>query len=135
MAVIYKSNGRAMSLPGGVMLGAGVSVLWSVVTAAVAAKLIEKEVFSEDAIGYGCMIILLTASLLGSVTACKRVKRQRAVVCLCTGGAYFLTLLGITAMFFGGQYEAVGVTACMILAGCASVILMGLRQPGRRKYP
>ena len=36
-------------------------------------------------------------------------------MCLAAGGGYYLCLLAITALFFGGQYQGVGVTALMVL--------------------
>ena len=66
MATKYQSTGRAMTLPAGVLLGAGMAFIWTIAMSAVMAKLIEMEVFPESAVGYGSMVILLTASALAS---------------------------------------------------------------------
>ena len=39
----------------------------------------------------------------------------------------YLLLLSIAALFFGGQYEGMGVTAFVILGGCLAVVLLGLK--------
>lgn len=121
-------SGRAMTFPAGVLMGAAISLLWSILAAALVGLLIDREMLAHTAIGYGGMLILLTASILGSLLAWKKIKHRRALVCLTTGGAYYLMLLGLTALFFGGQYEAVGVTGILIFAGSATVILAGLRK-------
>lgn len=126
MVVKQKSTGRAMSMPGGVLLGASVSMVCTVAGAALTALLIDREILGEQMIGYGSMIILITASLLGSLFAWQKVKRQRMVVCLLSGLIYLLMLISLTALFFGGQYEAVGVTVILILAGSGTAVLMGM---------
>lgn len=127
-----------MSMPGGVMLGACFSMLCTVIGAAFTAFLIDREILGEQKIGYGCMLILIVASWLGSLFAWQKVKHRRMVVCLLSGLGYLLMLLGITALFFGGQYEAVGVTTALILAGSGTAVLMGMgtgrgKGIGRRK--
>ncbi len=128
MAVSQKMNGRAMSLPGGVLIGSLSALGWTVVVSVILAKLIEMGTLHENAVGYGSMIILLTASMLGSRIAWGKVKRQRAAVCFSTGGIYLLMLMATTVLFFGGQYEAVGVTTFLVGAGCSVTLLMSLRE-------
>ena len=134
MAIAYKPTGMATTIPAGILIGSGAAMFWTIGASVILAKLIETEVFPENAVGYGSMVILLTASALAAVTAWRKIKRQRAMVCLVSGGVYFLMLAAMTALFFGGQFQAVGVTAGLVLAGSGSVVLMGLRGPGRKKY-
>lgn len=128
MVTNRKVTGKAMTVPGGVLLGACAALLWTIAAAAILGILIGREILPEQAIGYGSIMILLSASFLGSLLAWGKVKHQRAVVCLSTGAAYLIILLSMTALFFGGQYEAIGVTVLLVLAGCAVVILMGMGQ-------
>lgn len=128
MVTNRKVTGKAMTVPGGVLLGACAALLWTIAAAAILGILIGREILPEQAIGYGSMMILLSASFLGSLLAWGKVKHQRAAVCLSTGAAYLLILLSMTALFFDGQYEAVGVTALLVLAGCSAVIFMGMGQ-------
>ena len=47
-------------------------------------------------------------------------------------------LLAITALFFGGRYTAMGVTAGVVMAGSAAAILPGMGKGSgkrRRSYP
>lgn len=125
-----KRTGRAMSMQGGLAFGTGISVLISLVSAGVIAKLVDREIIMWEDVGYGIMITLLLASFTGALTASKRIKRLQMVVCLTAGGIYFAALLCMTALFFGGQYESVGITALLIFAGCMSAALLGM---GRKK--
>lgn len=134
MVVNRKPTGRALSIPAGLSIGAAAALAWTLLTAMLMARMVESEVLAESAIGYGSGVILLTASFLSAMVAYRRVKRQRAMVCMISGGLYFLMLLAITALFFGGQYTGVGVTAIVIAAGAGCAVLLGLRDGrGKRK--
>ena len=130
MTVNKRVTNTAVAMPRGVALGAVLSLLVTLAGAMIVAALVNRETIEESAIGYGAMVILLLASLSGTWLAVNRVKRQRMIVCGLTGAAYYLSLLACTALFFGGQYTGMGVTALVILAGCGTVALMGLRGNG-----
>lgn len=127
-------------MPAGLGIGAAVALVWTILGAMLVAKLIDSEVVEESAIGYGSGAILLSASFASAMAAYSRVKRQRAIVCMVSGGIYFLMLLAMTALFFGGQYTGVGVTAILIAAGAGCAVLLSLRggggkRKGRYKMP
>ena len=61
-----RNNGRAMSMPGGILYGALISYVWTILTAGILAWMIHKEMVAETTIGYGSMVILLTGATLGS---------------------------------------------------------------------
>ena len=134
MTVNQKVTGRAVSIPAGVTMGCAASLAITVVGSLLVAKLISAEVLADTAIGYGAMFILLTASALGSAISAAKTKRLRLQVCLLSGGAYYASLLAVTALFFGGQYQGMGVTALLVAAGTGVVILLGGREKKRPKY-
>jgi len=125
------NTGKAASMPGGLTLGAGVSVAVTLMLSAVIAKLVQAETLRQDQIGYAVMVLLLTASCLGAAIAQGRVKHQRVLVCMLTGLIYFLILICITALFFGGQYTGFGVTGLLILGGAGTAALMSGCRKGR----
>ena len=125
MTVNQKPSGRASSMPVGLMTGLVVSLGITVLLAAVSAKLVDMQWVGEKDIGYCAMVILMAAPYGGARIAQKRIKRQRLTVCVISGGLYFLTLLAITALFFGAQYEAVWVTLLLITCGSALTMLTG----------
>lgn len=123
-----KATGRAMSTPAGLAIGLAASISVTLLCAAMVTYLVLSENMSENTIGYWVMAILIVSSALGSLIASTMIKRRWMVMCLGAGGMYFLSLLAITALFFGGQYQGIGVTALMILSGSGAVGLLGLRQ-------
>ena len=127
-----KMTGRAKSLPVGAFQGALYGFAWTLLAAAVLAWLIQKEVIREEGIGYGSMVILLTSSALGARIGCSKVRRQKLLTCLCSGGMYFLLLLSMTALFFGGQYTGIGVTVLLVMGGCAAAWLLEMEFENRK---
>lgn len=123
-------NGKASSIPAGLGAGAGVSVVITLAGTAVLAKMLDAETIQWESIGYGILIMIMLSAMLGSLTAIRKVKRQFALVSLMSGFVYWGILLSITALFFGGQYEAVGVTLLLVAAGSGCAFLLTL-QGGR----
>lgn len=138
MVANRRVTGKAKSMPAGIGIGTAVSVAITVAGAALIAVWIDKGTMSSDAMGYGALATLLLSSLIGSLTAAAMIKHRKSVVCMATGLMYFCALLCCTAMFFGGRYSGVGVTALVIFAGSgASALLCAMRNGGpsaARKY-
>lgn len=130
MVLNRKPTGRAISMPKGLAIGMAISVGITLLGSAVIAKLIDGEYAKEGWMGYGVMIVLMIGSFLGAVVAAGKIKRQRLCVCALSGLLHFAMLMSITALFFGGQYEAVGVTAVLVMGGALLAALVGGR-PGR----
>jgi len=125
------NTGKAASMPGGLALGAGVSVAVTLVLSAIIAKLVQMEALRQDQIGYAVMVLLITASSLGAAIAQGKVKHQRVLVCMLSGLIYYVILICITALFFGGQYTGFGVTGLLILGGAGTTALLSGRRKGR----
>ena len=128
MVMNQKATGRAMSMPAGIAMGVAVSLVITLIGALLLGWLVDRETLELNSIGYGSMVILLTASALGALTAKSRIKHRSLVVCLITGGGYYLSLLAITALFFGGQYQGLGVTMGVVLAGSGAAGLLSLKR-------
>lgn len=127
MVANRKVTGTAMAMPAGIALGAVICMLVTLFGSMVVAWLVSNETIPETGIGYGSMVILLVSSAVGAWVAVKGIKHRRLAVSAMTGAAYYACLLACTALFFGGQYGGMGVTALVILAGCLSAGLMGLK--------
>ena len=134
MTVNRKVTGTAVSMPAGIAIGCVVSLLLTLAGSSLVAKLISDEILKDTAIGYGSMLIVLLASALGAVTAISKVKRRYLQVCLLSGVSYYGLLLCITALFFGGQYQGMGVTAMLVLAGVGSVVLLGTKEKKTKNF-
>lgn len=134
MVVNQKATGKAISMPMGLLIGSGVSMGITLAAAAVLAKLLDSERLAWENVGYGIEVVLVVASFCGAMAAYKKIKRQRLVVCAVSGVLYLSILLAITALFFGGQYEMVWLTAILILAGSGGAALLGLRGEGKGRH-
>lgn len=136
MVVNGKPSGRTMSMAAGLALGGCISLAITLILSAVGAKLMDSQVIPEDGAGYLALGILLLASVMGAAVAYRKIRRQRLVVCMASGGIYYGILISITALFFGGQYRGMGVTALVVLAGAGTTALVGMGQGrGHRGYP
>ena len=129
MIINRKATGRASSMPIGVLAGGACAFAGTMLTSAVLAKLVDMEIIPQDKIGYGIMVLLLLCAFLGANEACRRVKRQYLIVSAISAGFYYSMLLSVTALFFGGQYSGMGVTAVLVL--CGSLLTVFLRSGNR----
>lgn len=109
-------------------MGALTSLAITILGSGILAKLVDKEIMAESSIGYGIMVMLILGAYLGAMVSYRKIKRQRLPVCLGSGGIYLGILLSMTALFFGGQYSGVGVTALLIFCGSFLAVLPGFRE-------
>lgn len=130
---MIKTTGRAMSMPGGLAVGGGVSLGITLAGCGLLAWLVGSERIDSQNIGYWIMALLLLGSFIGAVVACGRIKRQRLLVSVMSGAVYMGILLSITALFFGGQYDGVIVTTILVLGSSLAAGLLELRQEGGPK--
>lgn len=121
-----------MSMQSGIALGSCMSLLTTLLSSLVIAKLLDTQMLVWENVGYGIMIALLVASFWGAFYASRRIKRQYLLVCLTTGAVYFGALLSMTALLFDGQFHGVGVTALLILSGCMVAFFLNLEKGKRR---
>lgn len=128
MTAAKKVRGTAVSMPAGIVIGVGVSLLATCTFVALLTWLALTGKIEEKAIGYCSMVILLLASMMGALLSAIKVKRRWMLVCLMTGMLYFLILVASTAVFFGGKYQGIGVTGLMVLTGSVASGTLGLKR-------
>ncbi len=134
MVANRKVTGTSSTMLVGLATGVGGSLVITAAGSGLLAWLILGQKMPQSATGYGVMLLLLLASACGAWIAYRKIQRRRMLICGLSGVCYFVCLLACTALFFGGEYEAVGVTALVVLAGCLSVGLLGLAGKSRRGY-
>lgn len=127
-----KLTGRAKSMGMGVLLGTLLGMGITIAGAMIGAAMISRGTIPEQGIGYCSAAIILISSILGPVYAAGLIKHRRVYVCAITSLIYYGALLAITALFFGGQYKGMGVTALLVAGGCGVSILMGMKGEGKR---
>lgn len=136
MTTAKKVSGTASSMPMGIVLGVVLSLAVTCVLAALLAWLVLSGRIDEKIIGYCTMGMLLLASIIGALVAAIRIKRRWMLVCCITGVAYFLCLLIINALFFGGCYQGVTVMGTLVMIGTLVAGMLGLRsaERGEKNY-
>lgn len=129
-----KHTGRALSMSAGLLTGVLSALVMTLAGAAVIAKLVDKQVLSQEHIGYAVMLLLIVVSWLGSYVSLQKIKRQKLKVCLLSGICFYAVLLAMTGLLFGGQYDGAGETALLILCGSLLVVLLkNQRNTGRKR--
>ena len=131
MTMNQKMTGRAASLPGGLAIAGAVSMVATLVIVVTGAVLVSNEIIAFENIGYCSIAALLLGSFLGTITAVHRIKRQKVLIGILSGGVYYLMLLSITALFFGGQYKGMGVTLLVVIGGSLLGVILSNREKGR----
>lgn len=130
-----KSTGKASTIPMGIAIGEACSLAVVVMGSIFLAKMIELEKVPWETAGYWIMGILLLASFAGTIVSCGKIRRKKLQVSLIHASVFGVILMLITLLFFGGKYEAVGVTWLLIFGGSsASWVLMGNQRTRKRKH-
>ena len=117
MLTNQKPTGMSSGMPGGLALGVLAAMVLTVLLGCLLAMLIGREMLPEENVGYGVMAVLFVSSAIGSTVAYKRIRHRRLMVFILSGICYLVTLTGLTALFFGGQYEGIFPTAMLIIGG------------------
>lgn len=135
--MVKQVSGRAPSLWRAASTGLLLAVVWTIGCAMVLAKLLDSEIIKMESLGYGSMVTVLSGVFLGASTAGRRTGHMAALASGATGAAYYLSLLLVNALFFGGGYTGMGVTLVLVaLASVAAAALgrQGRGAPRRRRY-
>ena len=132
------NNNTASALLTATGLGAVAAMAVSILFCAIGATLISVERVGEGSSDIITVITLSSSSAIGAIAANRKCSGHKLILSFGTGIMYMLMLLGTTAMFFGGRYQAIGTTILPILGGCGAAMLLGMRQKSpkvhRSKY-
>lgn len=134
MKTTKKVTSTTSSIPAGLGMGLLVSMGVTFLGAVLIAWLLGAERVGEESMGYAAMAVLAVAALLGAFTAVGRTKRLRLQISMLVGASYFLSLLAITALFFGGRYQAIGTTLVVIGISSTMVAFLPGKGEGHRKW-
>lgn len=112
-----------VSIPKAIGYSLIVSMITSLLGILAAAYLIYNEIIIQENMGVVVTVVLLLSSAASAITAINTAKRMRLQMSLLSGVAYYLLLLSVTALFFGGEYSGIVLTAVTILASCGIVAI------------
>ncbi len=134
MTTVFKRNGKSVSITKGMVLSGIVSTGMTTFAALLLAFMLDKEHITWQQAGYWIMGILFLSSFMGAKTATTAISYHQLVVSCMSATLYMGILLSITALFFGGNYESVAVTAGIVIAGsgCAAMLSLPRKHSGRK---
>ena len=135
--MVKKISGRAPSLGKSVAAGVLLGTAWTLLCAVVLAKLIDSGVMPMEKVGYGSMAAVLSAVFAGASLAGRKAGHMVIQAAAISGAAYFLCLLLVNALFFGGSYSGMAVTFVLIALATLLAILAagkGSGRHGRKRY-
>ena len=121
-------------LPISAGIGTLISLLVTLAGSAIVTWLIITEKAGEGSIAVASVVIQLLASIIGAWCAVAVSKQQRLQAVLLSGVGYYLVLLATTALFFGGQYKGLGITALIVFAGCGLVVLISGKNSSKKRW-
>lgn len=117
-----------------ILKGTAICLLVLLLGTAILAKLLELEWISEESMGYGVMVILMTSSFCGACRGKRKSNQHKLLIEAGIGGMYFLSLLALACFFFHGNYRGVGETFLLILCGSGLAYLAGNRGDRGKKW-
>ena len=120
-------------IPKGIGIGLTASIVCTILGATIGAWLLTTEKIGEGNAGFITMLVILLSSIVAALVSFKIIKQMRLPVCIIAGGAYFLSLLSINALFYRGMYSGVGESVLLVLAGVLSVAILGLNSHNKMK--
>lgn len=133
MVVNQKVTGRASSVPAGLATGALTGLAITLITSYLAAYMASRELLDRDVFGYCAMAVLILASFVSAKVAVAKIKKLPLQMAAASGLLLYVLLLSMTALFFGGRYDALGVTLVLVLIGSGAGGILASGKPKRRK--
>lgn len=121
------------SIPKAIGLSLIISAIITVLGTVAGAYLIQKEMIQQQNIGIVVTAVLTLSSAAGTFAAMSTAKRMILQTSILSGVSYFLLLLSMTALFFGGQYDGIMADALAIMAGCSVAALLNILPNKRGK--
>ena len=131
--MLKKQTGQAPSLIKAVAWGTGVAVVFALVWAMGLAKLIDGQMMQMEKVGYGTMAAHLTAVFMGTMASYRRGGHMGLIAAAVTGAMYYLVLLLINALFFGGHYAGLGTTLVLVFISTGLAIWIAGKGSGSKR--
>ena len=133
--MLKQQTGRSPNLPKAVGAGVLTALTAAFLGAALLAKLVDMELLKMENLGYGILVLHLLSVFLGAGSAMVRGGHRASAAGGITGAGYYLVLLLVNGLFFGGSYSGLGVTLLLtvLAVGAAMLTHRQGRGRGRRK--
>ena len=109
------------------------SFLATVAATAIFAVFISKELIAEETIDSCSTVVLLVSAITGSSIAITK-SDKKTLIGIYVGTAYLAVLMIITGIFFGAQYQMIGVTSLIVLFGCIFTAILRKNDGKNRRF-
>ena len=119
------------SVPLSVLIGIGFATVLTLVGASLGAILLASERVDGESIRAIAIITVVISTAGGSWIATGIAKQHKPQICLITGTGYFLVLLAMTALFFGGAYEKIHIMLVAQLSASCLIGFTGIKSKNR----
>lgn len=134
MEVKKKTGFKMERMASAAMKTAACCLCFTMIFSFLTGELLSRRILPQEHSGYAVMLILLTVSAIAAKVFGKEYVCNAIVSGTVSGLEYFLLLLLITWIFYGGKFEAIFETALMIAAGSFAGAVWGkLNRKGRHK--
>ena len=117
-----KVTGRSASMPLGILAGTLVSVVITLVASAVVASMVLGGKLDPGSVGAVTMVTMSISAVLGALIADVMIKRRVLLVSVGVGASYFVTLLMIAILLFGGASLGGVFTGSVIIISSAALV-------------
>ena len=131
--MVKKITGHAPALWKMVLAGLMLGSVWTLLCAMLIAELVNREVLEMKDVGYGSMIAILSGVFAGASLAGRRAGHMVIPAAALSGAAYFVCLLLVNVLFFGGCYTGVGVTLILVILATGAAVLVSGKGRGGSK--
>ncbi len=123
-----KGKRKTACVAAGGAVGAGVSVCATFVLSAIVAKLVDTGALGEGWIGHSALAITFLSAWVGASAGYGHARQRRLEVSALSCGIYFLLLLALTAVAFGGMYTGVWKSLLLVVSAALVAALPALRK-------
>ncbi len=117
--MLKNTTGRAVSPVVRVVNSLLGAIIWTLVSSVTVAWMINREMLPLEQTGYASMFILLICGVLLARNTGFPSGKQRLLRSLLGTSIYFIGLIVINWLFFGGEFAGFGVTLTVLLVGTA----------------
>ncbi len=123
--MLKHQTGRRPNWGKAVVKGTVTALVSAFLCAAILAKLVDSEVIKMEQIGYGILIGHLLAVFMGTKVAIGGAGKEGLYAACATGAGYYLALLIVGGLFFGGSFAGLGVTLLLTTLATLGAVLTG----------
>jgi hypothetical protein len=127
MAKTKQKTVRAGKMPFALVMGWLAGIICTLLLASAWAQMILSETVGQSSAAGGSIVITAISAAVAAWVSALIAKKRWLQMCLVAGGMYFVTLLSLGGILFGGTFSGVGTGLITALGASTGVGLFALR--------